>query len=40
MAALNSEVEARVLIFDEVERDLREALLLQISDDALAQQVA
>ena len=36
VAALDGEVEARLLVGDEVEGDLREALLLEVGDDRVA----
>ena len=40
VAAVDGEVEARLLVGDEVERDLRVALLLQVGDDRVAAQLA
>jgi hypothetical protein len=39
VSTLQSEVEAHVLVLNEVKRDLRETLLLKISDDALTKEI-
>ena len=39
VSTLQSQAEARLLIFDKVQRHLRVALLLQVSDDGLTHQL-